>query len=238
MVDKLHIPKIETQKCLSTTSREKSIFSHTTTMDSDHGKCPTRSKSESRESRIGNKITKSFLEREKNYLKNPNDYDRIIEVNSKYILNYKESCSNSNDESKEEILNETIQVNILINIDGDEYLKSVNAIITNKVSIGDLLRESIKLFNKLFEKENSPIRLIYTKLSNYEMKPSKKNGKPNKDLPSKLYSVNIKILGFNLISLVCDTNLKKFSIVYEYPDLLLHKDRRNFFFKCNKCSIF
>ena len=82
MVDKLHIPKIEPHKCLSTTSREISIFSQTTTMESDHGKCLTRSKSESKESRIGNKITKSFLEREKNYLKNPKDYDRIIEVYS------------------------------------------------------------------------------------------------------------------------------------------------------------
>ena len=89
-------------------------------------------------------------------------------------------------------MKETIQVNILIKIDGNEYLKSVNVIITNKVSIGDLLRESIKLFNKLFEKENFPIRLSHIKLSNYEMKPSKKNGKPDKDLPSKVLLILFK----------------------------------------------
>jgi hypothetical protein len=55
----------------------------------------------------------------------------------------------------------------------------------------------------------------------------------------KLYLSYIKIIGFNLISQVYDTNVKKFSIVYEYPELLVLKDRReSFFYKCNKCNIF
>jgi hypothetical protein len=40
----------------------------------------TRDRTEKSDSRISNKITQSMLENEKAYLKNPTDYEKIIEV--------------------------------------------------------------------------------------------------------------------------------------------------------------
>lgn len=85
MVDKHQFSKIEPQNILSTSARDISIQSQKTTMDSEKSKFHMRSHSESKESKIGNKITKSFLEKEKNYLKNPKDYEKIIEVKLSYI---------------------------------------------------------------------------------------------------------------------------------------------------------
>lgn len=55
--------------------------------------------------------------------------------------------------------------------------------ITNKVTVCDLIKECIKMFNELFEKENFPVRLN-TDISKYKIRPSKKSGKPDYDLPS------------------------------------------------------
>ncbi len=62
-------------------------------------------------------------------------------------------------------------------------IKFISLKITNKVTMLELLKESIEMFN------NSFIRYgIYYQLNPdlkfYTLKPSKKSGKPDKDLPS------------------------------------------------------
>jgi hypothetical protein len=81
MVDNHIFSKIEPEINKSIKLFDQSAISQKTTMESDHIKDKTRSLSEGKESKIGKKLTKSFLEKEKNFLKNPMDYEKIIEVN-------------------------------------------------------------------------------------------------------------------------------------------------------------
>ncbi len=61
--------------------------------------------------------------------------------------------------------------------------------ITNKVTLLDLLKQCVKMFNELFEKENFPVRMNNIIISKYKIKPSKKNGKPDYDLPSNFFLI-------------------------------------------------
>jgi hypothetical protein len=56
--------------------------------------------------------------------------------------------------------------------------------ITNKITIFDLIKDSVVLFNKIFDKENLPFYLDVYNLQKYTIKPSKKTGKPDLDMPS------------------------------------------------------
>jgi hypothetical protein len=73
----------------------------------------------------------------------------------------------------------------MINHQG-EILRSINLRITNKNTILDILKSSLDIFNDLLYKEQIPLRfsIDYKK---YTLKPSKKNGKANTDLPSKRF---------------------------------------------------
>jgi hypothetical protein len=63
-------------------------------------------------------------------------------------------------------------------------IKSLNLQVTEKTTIMDLIKMSVDIFNDNFVNENLKIRLKpHYRL--YNMKPSKKSGKPDKDLPSK-----------------------------------------------------
>ena len=55
--------------------------------------------------------------------------------------------------------------------------------------MADLVKMSVDLFNKDFCKENLQIRLN-TNYKIYHVKPSKKNGKPDQDFPSKKFYLN------------------------------------------------
>jgi hypothetical protein len=49
----------------------------------------------------------------------------------------------------------------------------------------ELLSQSINMFNDMFLKEGIPLELSH-EVSYYFLKPSKKSGKPDHDLPSKI----------------------------------------------------
>lgn len=89
-----------------------------------------------------------------------------------------------NEENSETILNDPIKVNILISINGEsEEAKSISVRITDKVIMLELLKESIDMFNEYFYMNKIPLELNKF-LKNYTIRPSKKSGKPDNDLPS------------------------------------------------------
>jgi hypothetical protein len=140
---------------------------------------------DNRDSKIGNKIRQSILEKELNCLKNPEDYKQIQTGNKdrpnvKEIMTYKDSC----DVEKNEIIKYDVKMNLQFNYESEEELRTVKIKITNLVTINDLLKESINSFNNLFYKDKIALKLN-TDLKSYVIKPSKKNGKVDSDLPRK-----------------------------------------------------
>lgn len=83
MVDNYILARNENEINTSIKLCDKSMNSQKTTMESDNSKYKARSLSEGKESKIGKKLHDSFLEKEKSFLKNPKDYDKIIEVKLK-----------------------------------------------------------------------------------------------------------------------------------------------------------
>lgn len=74
---------------------------------------------------------------------------------------------------------------MLIHYNDNEEVESINMEIPSFFKISDLIRQSIDLFNSRFMEAKSMFRLS-TQFSNYFLKPSKKSGKPNLDLPSMI----------------------------------------------------
>jgi hypothetical protein len=63
--------------------------------------------------------------------------------------------------------------------------------ISNKDTVLDIIKKSIDIFNDILYKDNLPIKLNVD-YRNYRIKPGKKNGKPNNDLPSNIILIRIK----------------------------------------------
>ena len=63
-------------------------------------------------------------------------------------------------------------------------IKSLTLQVTEKTTVSDLVKMSVDIFNETFERENSLLRMK-TDYKIYKVKPSKKSGKPDNDLPSK-----------------------------------------------------
>jgi hypothetical protein len=86
------------------------------------------------------------------------------------------------------IKNLFVKVNIVIALNllkpGEKEIMSINLQVDEKTTISDLIRMSVNIFNENFISQNSDYR-IKPNYRMYNMKPSKKNGKPNTDLPSK-----------------------------------------------------
>ena len=102
----------------------------------------------------------------------------------------------------------------------------------------DLLNRSIQMFNDLFYDEGLPYELK-TDVKLYSIKPSKKSGKPESDMPSKINFI-IK-LEINLMNLVHETNMDSFSIILDEKNLMENPrniKKENIFDKCKNCSIF
>jgi hypothetical protein len=72
-----------------------------------------------------------------------------------------------------------VKVSVIV---GGDAVKSISLRITNKNTIMDLLKYSLDIFNDLFYREGLGVqfRADYKK---YLIKPSKKSGKPDNDLP-------------------------------------------------------
>ena len=71
----------------------------------------------------------------------------------------------------------------------NEEIKSINVEIPGFYKISDLIRQSVDLFNNLFVEEKSVFRLSQ-QYSHFSLKPSKRTGKPNLDMPSKKINFN------------------------------------------------
>jgi hypothetical protein len=68
----------------------------------------------------------------------------------------------------------------------EHEIKSLSLQVNDKTRIYDLIKLSLEIFNETFSKENLNFRLD-PDYRLYSVKPSKKSGKPDKDLPSKTY---------------------------------------------------
>ncbi len=84
MVDASRTPSLENQRRQYFKENQESQLSRNeqkATSCTDTTKETRDKAADKSDSRISNIITQSFLEKEKGFLKNPNDYDKISEVN-------------------------------------------------------------------------------------------------------------------------------------------------------------
>lgn len=79
-----------------------------------------------------------------------------------------------------------MKINILLNYKGNEEIKDIKMEIPSFYKISDLVRQSVDLFNNLFVEEKSVFRLAQN-YNNFILKPSKKTGKPDMDMPSMCF---------------------------------------------------
>jgi hypothetical protein len=80
--------------------------------------------------------------------------------------------------------NETI-INIVLKNNTNENILLKKITIQDNKLVKEVIKEAIIEFNKIFENERMMIRLS-DNIDLYKLKPSKKSGLPNYDLPSKL----------------------------------------------------
>ncbi len=84
-----------------------------------------------------------------------------------------------------EYLNITINVTIIAE-NNITYIKSLRMTIHNDDIAEKVIKGAIQQYNNIFEKENLKIKFNKT-IQLYNLKPSKKNGKPKDDLPGNNY---------------------------------------------------
>lgn len=65
------------------------------------------------------------------------------------------------------------------------FLDHVLLEITQFVTFRELIKETIPALNKLLEKKNVAYRLTTDNMDDFQLKASKKSGKPDTDLPGK-----------------------------------------------------
>ena len=94
-----------------------------------------------------------------------------------------------NDDLNNPIKNLFVKVNVIIKKPSNQVndeIKSLSLEVNEKTRIYDLIKMSLEIFNETFIKENLNYRLD-PDYRLYSVKPSKKSGKPDKDLPSKFF---------------------------------------------------
>ncbi len=77
----------------------------------------------------------------------------------------------------------------MIHNDKKPILKNITTEISRYVTARELIRECIVLFNKLFNEEHLNYVLNTRTYESYQLKASKKNGKPDNDLPGTFYLI-------------------------------------------------
>jgi hypothetical protein len=75
------------------------------------------------------------------------------------------------------------KIKIFITLQNEE-VKCVSVTVTNKILIKDLIKEGIVILSDIFYREKIPYK-INTDPRKYKLKPSKKSGKPDNDMPGK-----------------------------------------------------
>jgi hypothetical protein len=89
-------------------------------------------------------------------------------------------------DDKHFLLPDEIQVNVIVkNINENILLKKIVISVNELSKPFEIIRESISIFNKMFEFERLNIRFIDFDFTFFNLKPCKKNGLPNYDLPCK-----------------------------------------------------
>ena len=114
-----------------------------------------------------------------------------------------------------------IKVSLIIEIDKSEEVITQNFSIAKCLKTDDLIIKVINEFNILLTNKNYRIRFDYN-YSNYQLRPSKKNDRPNMDLPN----LDKEIYVF-------ETGITNLSLIYSQSDLITLKNRS----KCINCSI-
>lgn len=123
-----------------------------------------------------------------------------------------------------------IKLNVMLRYKENEELKSLSLQLPNYWKVSDLIREAVDLYNKKFVEEKSRFRFNQA-YSNYVLKPSKKSGKPDNDMPSIVRLINLEC---NNNTLVSDTGITTFALIYKPEDL----NYQNKSSKCKDCVIF
>lgn len=130
-----------------------------------------------------------------------------------------------------------ITINFMIQVEEEEKIFSVRFLTSSLSLIDEIIDAALEKFNDenfiLYNKKEKPLfKLQYKRDSKeYELKPSKKNGKPKEDYPP-----------FNHRTVLCDTQQNSFSLLFNPNNLLLKnispKDRPTTLCKDIKCLIY
>ncbi len=103
-----------------------------------------------------------------------------------HFISHQVPIENENEEYFFPIKNLFVKVNIIVAKEKENIpyqIKSINLQINDKNRVYDLIKMSVDNFNDGLTKENSFYRLD-PDYRVYNLKPSKKSGKPDSDLPS------------------------------------------------------
>ena len=108
--------------------------------------------------------------------------------------------------------------------------------INNFTKIEKLIQISVEKLNLLLRNSSQNIELN-DNLNNFSLKPSKKSGKPNLDLPSKN---SINLLEIDNKCYVFETEINTFSLIFNYNPIVnkTSSPHANKCYDCRKCAIF
>jgi hypothetical protein len=111
----------------------------------------------------------------------------------------------------------------------------VYLVVEDKMTISELIKEGVELFNPILSSSDANFLLDSKKCSEYKLRRSKKNGKPDMEIPGTL----LVKLALNHETTVMTTGINKFALVYNNKDIIMLKEdkSKNDFYKCKKCFI-
>ena len=153
-------------------------------------------------SKVSTKISQSFVEIESDL--NKKSLAELVSEKIFYLIfifikffllltfTTQTSLDAENDDLNNPIKNLFVKVNVIImktSTQLHDEIKSLNIQVNEKTRVYDLIKMSLEIFNETFSKENLNYRLD-PDYRLYSVKPSKKSGKPDKDLPSKFFFRN------------------------------------------------
>ena len=138
-----------------------------------------------------------------------------------------QNTSTSSDNNLENFSMVFITINLVIG----EGIKNINLLVSNQSKVENIIERALNEFNNNFQKEKVLFRLK-NEITNFGLKPSKKNGFPKSDMPSFNPKSTIGEVNFNNFTLVWKSNPKDFQIYFIH---LKGKDKKI----CNDgCNIY
>ena len=135
------------------------------------------------------KLTKTLID------EHLSEDEEAIEIEKIKYPNRTSSCNimipkfNTNtNTSVSTLLPDEIMINVLVKDQNENILlKKIVLQLEEKDKAVYIINESINYFNKLFDFERIPLRISANDISLFCLKPSKKNGLPNYDMPCKYF---------------------------------------------------